>query len=369
MKIVFVVSSLNPGGSETQSVRLACQLKQRGHQVSVVLPNGPGRYGGKRLRMLLEAGVLYVSFLGHENQRLAIEEYLKLNGPDALSSVGYPLSLMAMELARVANVPVRALRFESAGYIRQQFPQDLDYETRCMGAATVYVGNSQAVIESLSAYPGVGAQPRVVVPNGFTAPSISLEMRRRARAFWGVDDETILIGLLANFRLDGLKNQEMLVRVVDRLRTLLRHTARRFRVVMVGNDAGYRTVIQGLLRQYYLDDVVRLCAPIDDLDLLAGWDIAVNCSRTEGSSNALLEAMAYGLPVVATRVGGNPELLAEAGLLVELDDDEWMATLLAELVKNSALRAMHGAAARQRVVQEHNWEKVSGQWLQLLTPA
>jgi glycosyltransferase involved in cell wall biosynthesis len=90
---------------------------------------------------------------------------------------------------------------------------------------------------------------------------------------------------------------------------------------------------------------------LDIPDILATSTIAVLPSLSEGLSNSLLEAMAAGLPVVATRVGGNPEAVGEGegGLLVPPGDDRALAEAIATLLVNVTLRERLGHAARRRV--------------------
>jgi glycosyltransferase involved in cell wall biosynthesis len=89
--------------------------------------------------------------------------------------------------------------------------------------------------------------------------------------------------------------------------------------------------------------------------VLEALDLFVLPSRTEGMSNALLEAMATGRPVVATAVGGTPEVIAdgESGLLVPADDPAAMAAAMGRIMDDAALARRLGAAARQTVEQRY----------------
>lgn len=90
---------------------------------------------------------------------------------------------------------------------------------------------------------------------------------------------------------------------------------------------------------------------------LAGMDIAVLCSDREGLSNAILEAMAAALPVVATEVGGNPELVRpDTGALVPAGDAAALSAALARLLGDGGLRRRLGARARERVAAEFAWD-------------
>lgn len=94
-------------------------------------------------------------------------------------------------------------------------------------------------------------------------------------------------------------------------------------------------------------------------------------SRHEGMPNALLEAMASGLPAVATRIAGNEELVAEGetGLLVPSEDAAALRDALAKLIADPALRQRYGAEARSRVQARYSWQTVASQYAALLDQA
>ncbi|MCL4257257.1 MAG: glycosyltransferase family 4 protein [Anaerolineales bacterium] len=94
-------------------------------------------------------------------------------------------------------------------------------------------------------------------------------------------------------------------------------------------------------------------------------------SRHEGMPNALLEAMASGLPAVATRIAGNEELVAEGetGLLVPSEDAAALRDALAKLIADPALRQRYGSEARRRVQARYSWQTVASQYAALLDQA
>jgi glycosyltransferase involved in cell wall biosynthesis len=98
-------------------------------------------------------------------------------------------------------------------------------------------------------------------------------------------------------------------------------------------------------------------------------DIAALTSDSEGLSNAILEAMAAGLPVIATRVGGNVELVEDGrtGLLFPAGSDEAFAASVAKLVKNPELRVQMGMEARTRALAKYQLGSVVGQFRNLYT--
>ena len=91
-------------------------------------------------------------------------------------------------------------------------------------------------------------------------------------------------------------------------------------------------------------------------------------SRHEGMPNALLEAMASGLPVIASCIAGNEELVVddETGFLVPSEDIEALRTALRKLVSEQASRAQMGNASRQYVEASYSWESTAQQYALLL---
>jgi sugar transferase (PEP-CTERM/EpsH1 system associated) len=178
--------------------------------------------------------------------------------------------------------------------------------------------------------PGGGECREAVLPQGFA------------------DQDSLLIGNVG--RLEAVKDQLTLVRAFKEL-CQHRPDNSRLRLVLIG-DGSLRGKIEKLVAQEGLQDRVWLAGTREDVpQLLSMLDIFVLPSLAEGISNTILEAMACGLPVVATRVGGNAELLreGETGFLVPRADPQAMAAALLNYVDHAALRTTHGEAARTRV--------------------
>ena len=149
-------------------------------------------------------------------------------------------------------------------------------------------------------------------------------------------------------RLEPRKGTATLVAAVAALRAEGRHDAT---LVVVG-DGPLRAELAAGAERLGIRSHVRLLGDRADVSaVLAALDVFVLPSRTEGMSNALLEAMAMARPVVATAVGGTPEVIAdgESGLLVAADDPTAMAAAIGRLLDAPVLAARIGAAARQTV--------------------
>lgn len=124
-----------------------------------------------------------------------------------------------------------------------------------------------------------------------------------------------------------------------------------FRLKIAG-DGPCRAALESLRDELGLEGVVTFLGPVDDVPaLLAEAGMFVLPSLTEGISLTLLEAMACGLPVVATRVGGNPEVVvdSETGLLVPAGQPEILARAILHLDRDPELCRRFGSAGRRRV--------------------
>jgi glycosyltransferase involved in cell wall biosynthesis len=129
--------------------------------------------------------------------------------------------------------------------------------------------------------------------------------------------------------------------------------------LLVAGDGPQRVALES--RAAPLGDRVRFLGHRKDVpDLLRASDIYLQTSLTEGFSNAILQAMGVGLPVVVTAVGGNPELVSSrTGTLVPTRDVDGTAKALAALVASAELRRDMGQAARQHVLEHFTLDRMA----------
>lgn len=174
----------------------------------------------------------------------------------------------------------------------------------------------------------------------------------------GTSADTFLVGAVG--RLAAVKNLPLLLRAFALARTRsdgFRHSAR---LVLVG-DGPERRALAGLIEELALESCCHLAGARDDVpQWLQALDLLCLPSLAEGISNAILEAMASGVPVVATDVGGNAELIRNGmtGWLVPSQDVEALTTrLLAGFADRSTL-VRAGAAARQLAVTQFSLERM-----------
>jgi glycosyltransferase involved in cell wall biosynthesis len=196
-----------------------------------------------------------------------------------------------------------------------------------------------------------------VIYNGIDpgpAPPDALRIQKRQAL--GADEADFVIGTIA--RLDSVKDLGTLVRAAAALAC-----RRRVRLLVVG-DGPERQALERLSAECGIRDRVTFTGVRDDArDWLAGCDVYANSSISEGVSLTILEAMAAGLPVVATRVGGTPEVVNEAcGRLVPPRDAAALARALGDLAAAPAVRRSLGREARRRVESQFTIDRMVQQY-------
>lgn len=169
-------------------------------------------------------------------------------------------------------------------------------------------------------------------------------VRCGTRSELGITGDAIVVGTVGS--LTSVKGHKSIIRAVARASRL----SNAVRLVVVG-DGPLRAELMAEAREAGIDDLVVFTGRREDLPTLySGMDVFVCGSESEGMNNAVLEAAATGLPIVATDVGDNAEVIRDnvEGLIVPARDHRMMGDALAMLVRDPALRGRLGAAARHR---------------------
>jgi sugar transferase (PEP-CTERM/EpsH1 system associated) len=201
---------------------------------------------------------------------------------------------------------------------------------------------------------GVPARKVTVIPNGVDTARFAGEGRLAARRSLALADDAFVVGSVG--RLDPVKDYASLLRAF----AILVRQQPASRLVLAG-DGPERGRIEAHLAEASLGDRVLLLGERHDIPLvLAALDVFVLPSIAEGMSNVILEAMASGVPVVATSVGGNPELVDDGatGRLVPPRAPEALAQALAGYAADPHLARLHGKAGRERAVNRFSLERM-----------
>jgi len=362
--IVHVVHRLDTGGMENGLINLVNRLPAQRFRHSIVSLTGVGAIAARIANRDVEVIKLErrPGPLSRELPRLwRLFRSLK---PSAVHSrnVG---TLEAQIAATLARVPVR-IHGEHGWEVHDVVgsnPSLLRTRRRLRRFVHAQVALSTPTFEFLRDRVGVPPDRLVSICNGvdterFRPREPVHEAQRDFTALgapaWPAD--SLVIGYVG--RMAEVKNPLLLVRAFETLTAQLRASdpslAARLKLAMIGHGP----LAEGLrehLRHAPVRDAVWMAGDRQDIPaLMRSFDLYALPSLAEGINNTLLEAMASGLPAVATRVGGNGELLVDGacGTLVESGDLEAFAAAMRAYAADAALRARHGAEARRRAVRQ-----------------
>jgi len=341
LRIAHTVSSLKGGGMEHFVLRLAEAQRRRGHDARVVaLQGGPLEEHAARMNVP-------TTVLGEKRAALrAVKGAIALGRfrPQIIHAHN-PTSLHYAVIGKLVSQGRLLItdHAQTRGIVR--VPRAFEW---LLTDAVVAVSRDTA--RKSGAAPFIGEI--LVFHNGIdiTAPKRS---RAEVRAELGLAEDTVVGLNVAGFV--PVKAHDVLVRAAARLRD-----AGGRATMLLAGDGPERAAMEKLAASLELGpEFVRFLGFRSDVtDLLGAVDFFVLASRDEGLPLSVLEAMAQKLPVIATPVGGNPELVSEGehGLLVPVNDEGALAEAIRRLADDAALRRRLGEAGRRRVEEEFSFE-------------
>ena len=356
VRVIHIVSSLSSGCGVAQVViTLARHIDRSQFDFSVVGLGGEG----DRAEELRALGIPVIAFQGVSSvsPRAAISntrglrqliQYLRREKPDIVHTHEFFSGTLGRTAAILARVPAIYWSLHNPDKWKGWIEKAVDWSLTQF-TDTVVV-NSAAVADFATGQGWIPNAKVQVVYNGIDlAPFRDLPNRSVARAALGLAADVPVIGTVG--RLTRQKGHLYLIEAAARL--LLRWP--RLRVVIVGGPGhpseSCREQVIAAVEKAGLQDCVLFTGVRDDVpDILPALDIFVFPSEFEGFGLAAVEAMAAGLPVVASAVDGLKEVVAHqhTGILVAPKDSAALAQATAQILENPQLGAQMGAAGRTR---------------------
>jgi glycosyltransferase involved in cell wall biosynthesis len=363
MRIIHLAASTFYGGPERQMLGLARSLSgQCRTSFLLFAEGGRGRaFAEEAIRQGFEANILEqdTPFLRRALRELT--DQLRRQQADLLCCHGYKPNLLGRLAARNAGIPIVAVsRGWTAESLRVRVYEALDrWNLRWMDRVVcVSAGQAERVRHA-----GVAPERITIIRNAvradrFTQPDPA---QRQALEQMFPSPPRLLIG--AAGRLSPEKGFGVLVQAAARLARM--NPAIGF---LHFGDGPLRDALQRQIETAGLADRFLLGGFRTDLDqLMPCFDLLVLPSFTEGLPNVVLEALAAGVPAVATAVGGTPEVLEDgvSGYLVPPGDADALAEKIERAISSDTQRRAMGEHGRQRVLEEFTFEAQARQYLQL----
>jgi glycosyltransferase involved in cell wall biosynthesis len=354
--VAHFVTCLGLGGTERQVFALLSGLDRRRWPVRLFCLRKEG-YFVPRLRALgIEPEELRLGFtLAHprtavvvrEIARRLLEEQVGLLHCHDLYTV-----LVGVPAARLAGVPVIASRRDLGHQITRLQRPALRLALR---AATMVLANAATVASQVERDDGVATDHIAIVPNGLDLPTFDEDSRRPLGPLPASAGEGRRVVTIARMTY-GAKGHDDLLEAA----ALAARLAPDLRFFIAGDGPREREV-KARAAALHLDERLFFVGQRTDVAALLAWaDFVVHPSRAEGMPNAVVEAMAAGKPIVATSVGGVPELIQHDrhGLLVPPADPACLAEALASLAFDPDRAARLGRAARARVEEHYTVDRL-----------
>jgi glycosyltransferase involved in cell wall biosynthesis len=343
--ILHVAAPAQVGGLESVLQLLAVGQRRRGDRVIVAAilarqdASAPWRdrlrAAGVAVEPIAYPGRSYVS------QARALVRLFRRERPALVHTHGYHADVVGGLAARRVGVPtVTTVHGFTGGGWKNWFYERL--QRRAFRRFDAVVAVSHAMKPELERG-GVPAARLYVVPNAFAA-DVAPVSRAEARSALGLGAGGVRVGWVG--RLSAEKGADVVISAFARLGPHVR--------LSVIGDGAERGTLDRLARRLGVRDRITWHGVVPDAGrLLAAFDVVVLSSRSEGTPMVLLEAMAAGAPVVATRVGGIPDVVSSAeALLVEPEDPRALAAAITTTLADGRAAAARAAAARERLARD-----------------
>ena len=336
MNILLVTNQLAVGGAESFLVRLAGELSRRGHLVGVAALDGELvaslaptiRYYRAPARPDRAIGFLRLAEWLHGVIRAHAPHVIHANSSTSAAAAWLARGMFRVPIVASAHGAWYGARRHVAARLYSAF-------------SDVVVGCSQTLTDDLVSC-GLARHKARVVLNGVPRPDRRMESRAAVRRELGIPDDAPVI--LTVGRLDPMKGQDVLLRAFAAVRR-----ARAEARLLVAGEGAFRPTLEQVRSELGLAGAVTMLGFRSDVNrLLAASDIFCLPSFHEGLPMAVCEAMAAARPVVATRVGGVPEVVQHdvTGWLVAPRDADALADRLLSVLANPVARSRVGEAGR-----------------------
>jgi len=359
LRVFHMGNSLETGGSEHQMVEIACRQKARGQEIAV----GCLSRKGPLLDVLAQAGIGVSEFnpdgrlvgLAGIRQIIRLIVFLRRHRVDVFQSHDLYSTLLGVPAAWLARVPVIISSRRDLASWWWYTRRNRRILRHVQNFSSRIIANSQAVEDFLVREDGFDRRQIRVVRNGVDFKRFANASGDREKLFPNLGREDRLIAVVANMNVKSKGHSDLIAAGQEICQEF---PGAKFLCIGDGIERREleRTVEELRLRNHFLflgrrDDVPNILACCD-LFVLPSW--------AEGLPNSVLEAMAAGVPVVATRVGGIPEIIADGvgGLLVPAQDSRALAAAIAQLLRDPQRAQRFAEVAQKRARTEFSYERL-----------
>ncbi len=356
IRLIEFITNFNIGGTERQVLNLACGIDRERFELSFACFGRTGQF----LESIAPApkGFCEYRITSLRNpstlrEQLRFARYIGRNEIQVVHSYGFYANVFSVLAARLGGAVAIASVRDTGDPLT---PVQRRIQRVACRFADCVLANSDAIRRNLVAQ-GYAPRKIVVIRNGIVPPDPAPGGHIRQEL--NLPPEAPIVAVVS--RLNRLKGIEYFLQAAARIGAVFERA--RFLVVGDGIDPGYRAELESYAHRLGLrHKVVFTGFRLDIGAILSEVSVSVLPSLSEGMSNTILESMAMGIPVVATKVGGNPEAVEDdvTGLLVPPRNDGLLAEAIGRFLQDPDAAARFGAAGKRRVSELFSLDRMVG---------
>ncbi len=358
--IIIVIDSLDGGGAESQVIKLASGLKQENINITVF----PLRSGGALTKQAkdLDIELIEGNFQSSRNIKSFIKGFIllcktiRLKNPTIVHAF-LPLSNFLASLAglisRSKYIITSRRGLIKLNYLKKRW-RFLDKISNFLSDKIIV--NSEAIIDEMIDIDAVDVDKVICIRNGINLEKFNIKnySSNDMRLALSLTDSDFAWAKVANF--SSIKGHKDLINAFKNI-----HIKYNSKLFLIGKDNGTLNELKDLVISQGLENKIKFLGFRDDIpEILLAMDGYICASHTEGFSNAILEAMASGLPIVATDVGGNSEIIKNKknGLLIKSKDKNAITRTMIKIMEDSQLSQKLSKDALKTVNEKYNTKKM-----------
>lgn len=365
-RVLFIVDSFNVGGTESQVAQIAQRLVRLGISVTI----GCLKAEGPLLEAVRSAKIEIVEFrlgnslyaLRSQREILRLARFIQKRKFEVVHTHDLWSNLMGVPAAWIARTPIIISSQRDLAHLPWYTPFRRKVIARVHRMADRVVANCSAVRDVLLSEMGISADHVCTIRNGVNVERLAQTQNQRRRFFPEISDDQKLVAVVANMS-SPVKGHAYLLDAARKIRESVPGVV----FVLIG-DGPLRAGLERDISDANLKECFIFLGKRDDAPLLLRCcDISLSPSLAEGLPNAVLEGMAAGLPVIATRVGGIPEIVEDgvSGVLIAPKSGEAIAKAVVQVLQRPEFARRVAAAGHRRVSEEFTFVRTIGQLLEL----
>ncbi len=355
MNIVVIIDSLQRHGAQRFLTQLVRGLQERGYTQTVITLNDVGADDVEESLVKANCKVIRIgrrAFLLGGFGWWQLIRILRCLQPDVVMTMLDFADTLGRPAARMAGCAAVVTSIRARNLAKPAWRRWLDRQTIPWARKVVF--NSEQIVAYGCAREGVRPEQVVVIPNGVDdLRARATRLRQEYRRQLGIPDKTVLLGAVG--RLHRQKNYDLLLQSVAKLRT-----SDDWKLMVIGEGPERNGLVRLAAALKLEDRVIWLGERADVEGWYAAMDIFAHPARFEGMPNAVMEAMASGLAVVASNVDGTKDLIdnGRTGYLVEPGDLDGFVARISQLLRSPRERGTMGEEAHGEMLERFSIDQM-----------